>query len=111
MLLLVVFLLACSAILGLLILKNWFTSTPTGKTVVYGHGILAVLALAFLLIHVMSDSTPTLRFALWILGLAAAAGIYMFLRDLKGHVSPMWLAVLHAGVAVIGVVLLIVNLI
>lgn len=98
---------ALAAILGLLILKNWLTSTNTPKAVIYSHGIVAAIALLILLIQVIRQPENSLKTSLALFVLAAIGGFYMFFRDLKGKMSPTWLAVVHAVVAVAGFVSLV----
>jgi hypothetical protein len=111
MLYLTIGLFALAAVVGLLILKNWLTSSETSRSVVYAHGIFAAAALVLLLVLALRDPGRQLRVALLLFGVAAVGGFYMFFQDLKGKFSPMWLAFTHAGLAVAGFVFLILTLI
>jgi len=99
---------ALAAIFGLIILKNWLTSAHTSKAVVYGHGIFAAIALVILVVFVLRNPPEnSIQISLGLFIVAALGGFYMFARDLKGKFSPIWLAVVHALLAVAGVGLLI----
>ena len=98
---------AIAAVLGLIILKNWLTSGNTPKRVIYSHGIFAAIALAILLIQVIRQPENSLKTSLTLFVVAAIGGFYMFFRDLKGKMSPTWLAVVHALIAVGGFVSLV----
>src|SRR6476659_8693032 len=103
MLYLIIGIFALAAIFGLVILKNWFTSAHTSRTTVYVHGIFAAIGLGILIYYMTTNGSSNLRTALILLVIAALGGFYMFFRDLKGKFSPMWLAVIHALLAVTGV--------
>ncbi|HYC29296.1 MAG TPA: hypothetical protein VEB42_10775, partial [Chitinophagaceae bacterium] len=93
---------ALAAIFGLVIFKNWLTSAHTSRAVVYAHGIFAAIALVILLIFVLRNPVNSLQISVGLFVAAALGGFYMFFRDLKGKFSPMWLAVVHALIAVAG---------
>jgi len=111
MLYLIISIFAIAAIVGLVILKNWLTSAKTSRTVVYTHGAFAAIALVLLLVHVLQNPTSHLRTSLTLFVIAAIGGFYMFFRDLKGKFSPIWLAVIHALLAVSGFIILLLTII
>src|SRR6476620_11026885 len=98
---------ALAAVLGLIILKNWLTSSDTPKSVIYSHGIFAAIALIVLLIQVIKQPENSLKTSLALFVVAAIGGFYMFFRDLKGKMSPTWLAIVHGLIAVAGFVSLV----
>jgi hypothetical protein len=102
MLYLAIALFALAAIFGLIIFKNWLTSAHTSRGVVYAHGIFAAIALVLLLVFVLRNPVNTLQLSVGLFVVAALGGFYMFFRDLRGKFSPMWLAVVHALIAVAG---------
>jgi hypothetical protein len=106
MLYLTIALFAIAAVIGLIIFKNWLTSANTSRTVVYAHGIFAALGLVLLLVATLRNSESHLRTSLVLFAVAAVGGFYMFVRDLKGKFSPIWLAATHAVIAVAGFVFL-----
>ncbi len=96
-----------AAIFGIVIFKNWLTSAKTSKGVIYAHGIFAAIALVVLLVFVLRNPVNSLQYSVGLFIVAALGGFYMFFRDLRGKFSPMWLAVVHALLAVAGLGLLI----
>jgi uncharacterized membrane protein len=90
----------------LIILKNWLTSASTPRSVVYAHGIFAAVALVLMLVWVLQHKNDNLWLSIFLFAVAAIAGFYMFIKDLKGKFSPIWLAVVHGLVAVAGFLLL-----
>jgi hypothetical protein len=98
---------ALAAILGVVILKNWLTSAKTSRGVIYAHGIFAAIALVVLLVFVLRNPVNSLQVSIGLFGAAALGGFYMFFRDLRGKFSPIWLAVVHAILAVAGFGLLV----
>jgi hypothetical protein len=97
---------AVSAVLGLTILVKWLTSKDATMGVKYAHGIFAAIALVLLIVFAAKnpDHFPLVSLVLFIV--TALAGFYMFVRDLNKKESPMAIAVIHALVAVCGVVAL-----
>jgi hypothetical protein len=101
---------AVAALVGIIILKNWLTAANTSRTVIYAHGIFAALALVLMLVYFLRVPSNTLRTSLILFVIAAIGGFYMFFRDLKGIMSPTWLAVVHGLLAVTGFIFLLVQL-
>jgi hypothetical protein len=106
MLYITIALFALAAIVGIIILKNWLTSSETSRTVVYLHGILAAAGLILLIVFAVQNpgNYPRVSIILFVIG--ALGGFYMFAEDLKKRFSPMWLAVVHALLGVAGFLLL-----
>ena len=102
MLYLTIGLLALAAIIGIIILKNWMTSANTSRGVVYAHGIFAAAGLIVLVIYALQNPAnyPQISIILFVVG--ALGGFYMFAQDLKKKNSPIWLAIIHALLAVSG---------
>src|SRR3954452_20033799 len=97
---------ALTAILGIILLKNLLTSSRLPRGVVYAHGIFAALALVLLIVHALRNPAQSLKTSIILFVVAALVGFYMFFQDLKGKLSPTWLAVIHGLVAVTGFVFL-----
>ena len=110
MLYLTIGLFAVAAVVGLLILKNWLTASKTSRTVIYAHGIFAAAALLLLLVQVLRNPAGFLRTGLLLFVIAAIGGFYMFFQNLKGKMSPTWLALTHAALAVSGFVFLLLTI-
>ena len=106
MLWLTIALFALAAVIGIIILKNWLTSANTSRTVIYLHGIFAAAGLIILIYYYINNPENNLKTSLILFAIAAAGGFFMFFRDLKGIMSPVWLAIVHALLAVSGFVFL-----
>lgn len=106
MLYLTIVLFALAAIVGSIILKNWLTSTDTSRSVIYLHGIFAAAALILLIVFALQnpDHYPKASIILFVIG--ALGGFYMFAKDLKHKMSPVWLAVVHALFGIAGFLIL-----
>ncbi len=102
----IIILFAITAIMGVVILKNWLTSANTPKTIIYLHGVFAAVALVLLLVEGLRNTTNTIIASIVFFVIAAIGGFYMFFQDLKGKYSPVWLAVTHGLLAVVSFVLL-----
>ena len=102
MLYLTIALFALAAILGIIMLKNWLTSAKTPRAVVYTHGAFAALALLLLVTYLVNHPSSSLKTALVLFVIAALGGFFMFFRELKGKLSPVWLAIIHGLLAVAG---------
>ena len=107
MLYLIIGLFAVAAVMGILIFKNWLTNAKTSRTVVYLHGLFAATALILLLVFALQNRVDRLQTSVILFVIAALGGIYMFVRDLRGKFSPMWLATVLALLAVAGFLVLI----
>lgn len=102
---------ALAAVMGLLILKSWLTGQKISRTIIYAHGIFAALGLALLIVHYFQNGAKTLQAAIILFVLGALVGFYMFFRDIKGKMSPVWMAIVHGLVGVAGVVLILLMII
>ncbi len=106
MLYLILALFLIAAILGIIIFKNWVTTANTSRTVIYAHGIFAAVALILLLVQVLQNKRGNFQTSLILFVVAALIGFYMFFQDLKRKFSPVWLAVIHALLALGGFIVL-----
>jgi len=97
---------ALTAVLGLGILIKWLSKKDASRTVVYSHGIFAVIALLLLVLYSIQnlDNFPKVSIILFVL--AAIGGLYMFVLDLKKKASPLIITFIHALIAVGGFVTL-----
>jgi len=103
----IIVLFVLAAVVGLIILKNWITGSETSRTTVYVHGIFAALGLVLLIVHYFQNGAKALQTSIILFVVAALAGFYMFLRDLKGKMSPVWLAVVHGLVGATGLIFIV----
>jgi|SRR6185437_9673774 len=101
-----IILFAIAAALGLTILLKWLTKKDAPRGVIYSHGIVAASALVILIAYAVQhpESFPKASIILFVI--AAVAGFYMFINDLKKKPSPIAIAFIHALVAIAGVVCL-----
>jgi len=107
----IIVLFALAAVVGLIILKNWITGSETSRTTVYVHGIFAALGLVLLIVHYFQNGAKALQTSIILFVVAALAGFYMFLRDLKGKMSPVWLALVHGLVGATGLIFIVLTVI
>ena len=107
----IIALFALAAVFGLIILKNWITGKETSRATVYAHGIFAAIGLVVLLVHYFQSGAKTLQTSIILFVVAALVGFYMFLREVKGKMSPVWLAVVHGLVGATALILIIVMVI
>jgi len=97
---------AVSAIFGLTILIKWLTNKEASKTVIFSHGIIAALALVLVIVYAVQNPQNFPKVGLLLLVLAAIGGFYMFIRDMQKKMSPTAIALVHALLALSGVVAL-----
>jgi len=99
---------AIAAIFGLLNLIAILSSKQTSKPVVYIHGLLAAIALIFLIIFTVNSagSSPILSLVLFII--VAIVGFILFARDLSKKPGPKAVALIHGIIAVISFIILII---
>jgi hypothetical protein len=108
MLKLAIVLFIVAAIFGSIILLAILKNKPTPKTVVFMHGLfalIAVLLVALFAIRSHGDSMPTLSLVLFLV--ATVGGLTLFTIDMLKKPIPKALAVLHPVIAVGGLVALI----
>ena len=103
----IIVLFALAAVVGLIILKNWITGSETSRTTVYVHGIFAALGLVLLIVHYFQNGAKALQTSIILFVVTALAGLYMFFRDIKSKMSPVWLAVVHGLVGATGLIFIV----
>lgn len=99
---------ALAAVSGVTILIPLLTGKPIVRLVAVTHGIFAASALIILVIFSInySDDFPILTIILFVV--AAIGGLILFVRDLNNKPGPKTLALIHAAVAVIAFLILLV---
>ena len=102
----IIVLFVLTAAFGLFILKNWITGGKTSRVTVYAHGIFAASGLILLIVHYFQNGAKALQTSIILFVVAALVGFYMFSRDIKGKMSPVWLAVVHGLVGATGLILI-----
>lgn len=96
-----------AALLGLFVLYKVLRGHKAPKSVVLSHGFFALLAFLLLLVFAVNnpDGGPWISFGFF--AAIVAAGVYMFAQDMSKGRVPKWIALIHASLAVIAILLLI----
>lgn len=97
---------ALAAVLGVAIFTKWFAGKGASQAVIYSHGIAAVVGFLILIYYAIQNPDSFPKISIILFAIAAVAGLYMFIGDLKKKPHPMALAVTHALVAVAGFITL-----
>lgn len=99
---------ALAVIFGIIVLATLFKQRNIPKQVAYIHGSVALLGLLLMIIFVIKTPGyyPVASLVLFVL--AAVGGIYLFTNDMRGKAGPVWFAPIHATLALIAFVLLII---
>jgi hypothetical protein len=94
---------AIAAVFGIIIASAILRNQPTPKPIVFLHGLLGASALVIVIMYVMQhpDQNPIVSLVLLII--AALGGFVLFARDMTKKAGPMALVIVHALVAVAGV--------
>lgn len=106
MLYLSIVLFALAAVLGVTIFTKWLSGKGASKTVIYTHGSAAVIGFLILIFYALNNQNNFPKASIILFAIAAVAGLYMFIREMKTKSRPIALAATHALVAVIGFVIL-----
>jgi FtsH-binding integral membrane protein len=107
MLLTAIILFVFAAIFGLLVLLSVLKNKTTPKPAVFIHGLLAAAGLAIVAWYVIENSNNAPMASLIVFLVAALGGFVMFGRDMTNRSVPKGLALIHAGAAVVGLLLLV----
>ena len=97
-----------AAVLGVTILIPLLTGKQINRSTAVLHGFFAAVALIVLIIFSINNNidSPILTIILFIA--AAIGGFILFVRDLSNKQGPKALALIHAAVAVIAFLILLV---
>jgi tryptophan-rich sensory protein len=98
-----------AAILGITILGRLLSAGATPKPVVYAHGIFAATGLVLLIVYIVNHAQRSPKTSLILFILAALGGFYLFFRDMSKKKIPIGVAVVHALLAVIAFVILLIT--
>ena len=99
---------ALAAVLGLSILIKWLTKKEASRVVIYSHGIAAATALVLLIFYAVQNPANFPKASLILFVIAALGGFYMFYQDMKKKNSSIAVAVIHALLAVSGLITLLI---
>jgi hypothetical protein len=97
---------ALAAVLGLIVLLALLKKRETPKPVVFSHGLVAATALVLLILYGVRNPDRFPRLSIILFVLAAIGGFYLLFNDLKKKPGPVAVAVIHALIAVVGFVTL-----
>ncbi len=97
-----------AAVLGVTILIPLLTGKPIIRPVAVVHGIFAATALIILIIFSINYSDNSNISSIILFIFAAIGGFILFVRDLSKKPGPKALALVHAAVAVIAFLILVV---
>jgi hypothetical protein len=112
MLYLIIGLFAIAAVVGIILLRNLMMPNKPPRAAVYIHGLLAATALVLLIFFVMQHpGTNAFYISIGLFVVAALGGFVLFIRDLRNKLGPVWLAIVHALIAVSGFLILLFNVI
>ena len=100
------FVLAAAA--GVTILINWLKKQNAPPAVVYTHGLLAVSGLLVLLYYAFTHPTAYPKLSIILFIVTALGGIYMFATTAPDKAKPIPIAGLHALLAVVSLITLLV---
>jgi hypothetical protein len=98
---------ALAAVFGLIVLLKVLKGEATPKPAVFIHGLIAASALALVLYYVVTHAEKSPMASLVVFLIAALGGFFMFFMDMSKRPVPKGVALIHAGAAVVGLVLLI----
>lgn len=92
-----------AAVFGAIVASAIIRNRPTPKPLVYLHGLLGATALAIVVYYVILNAEHRPVTSLVLLIVAALGGFVLFVRDLSKKPGPVALVIVHALVAVAGV--------
>ncbi len=98
---------ALAAVGGLIMATKVLAGKPAPWALSLIHALLGATGLVLLLLTAISYEWPlTLSLSLGILVVAALGGFYLASHHLRGSIAPKGVVLIHAGAAVVGVLLL-----
>ena len=105
MLTLSIVLFALAAVLGLTVAVALFKKKETSKPVVLAHGAAGAAGLVLLLLYALAHTERRLTIAIGLFVVAALGGFVLLANDLRRKPGPTFLIVVHAVVAVMAFVI------
>lgn len=106
----IILLFAVAAVFGLTLLIPVLKGASPSRTFVFVHGGIAAIALVLLLLQFFKTEGTVPVAAVVLFVVAALGGFVLFARDLSKKTIPKGLAVVHAGVAVAGFLILLLSI-
>jgi len=109
MLLTSIILFAVAAVFGLTLIIPLLQNKSVSKSRAVTHGLFAAVALVILIIFSINSETGSPVASIVLFVIAALGGFVLFSKHLKnGNPGPKGLALVHAGAAVVGFLILLV---
>lgn len=100
-----IILISLAVVLGGYLLSFVLQEKNPPKAIVIIHGTLAALGIIVLLIYALTTDQPHKHWdSLIIFLLAATGGIYLVSRDIRHKDVPKWVAILHGGIGLTGLI-------
>lgn len=96
-----------AAIFGFILITKVFRNSPRPMGAILAHGLIAASGLVLVLIYVIKNAEKSPMTSLILFVVAALGGFIMFGLDMSKKNVPKGLALIHAGAAVAGLILLI----
>jgi hypothetical protein len=97
-----------AAIFGLVLISKVFKGVPRPNKIILAHGLFAATALVLVLTYVLQNAERSPVASLIVFAIAALGGFLMFGLEMSKKPIPKGIAIVHAGAAVAGLLLLIV---
>ena len=99
---------AVAAVLGLTVAITIFKNKETNKGVAVIHGLFAATALIILIVYALGNTGRNVTTEIVLFIIAALGGLILITRDFMKKTGPKALVVIHALVAVIAFLMLLV---
>jgi hypothetical protein len=103
-----IILFAVAAVLGLTVAITILKNKQTNKGVAVIHGLFAATALIILIVYALGNTGRNVTMEIVLFIIAAIGGIILISRDLMKKPGPKGLVIIHALVAVISFIMLLV---
>lgn len=110
MVLAAILLITGAAVLGAAMLYYLLTGKHIPKGMAFAHGPLALSGLIVLIVYAITTTHHHKHYeSIALFSIAAVGGLVLIYRDLTGKKIPKWLAILHALLAVTGLLFVVVH--
>lgn len=105
MVIIAIILISLAVLIGAYLLKFVFKEKHPPKAFVFAHGAFAILGILVLFIYALTTEEHHKHWdSIAIFSVAAVGGLYMFSKDIRHKNVPKWVAVVHAVIALFGLV-------
>ncbi|MGM1055617.1 MAG: hypothetical protein ACQEWG_07030 [Bacteroidota bacterium] len=105
MVVIAIILISLAVLIGAYLLKYVLKEKHPPKAIVLAHGAFAILGILVLLIYAFTTEEHHKHWdSITIFSVAAIGGLYLFSRDIRHKSVPKWVALVHAGIALFGLI-------